>query len=57
MAKVKGMFVETTGRFDALMAMFAYYPKRAIRLVIKRKGKILKSYLVVDGAVKKIHGK
>lgn len=43
------IFIETNGRMDTLIKMFAYYPEKAIRYVIRRRGKIISRFLIIEG--------
>ncbi len=45
------LFIETNGRVDTLIKMFAFYPEKSIRYVVRRGGKIKARFLIMqDGS-------
>lgn len=46
---ISSMFIETNGRIDTLIKIFAYYPDKSLRYVVKRKGRILARFLIMQG--------
>ncbi len=48
------MFIETNGRIDTLVKIFAFFPEKSIRYVVKRKGKILARFVVIQSFFKSL---
>lgn len=44
------MFLETRSRLDTLITMFNVYPNKSIRYVVKRKGKRLKTFVILESS-------
>lgn len=52
------MFIEANGRIDALIKIFAFFPERSIKYLIKKKNVPMVSFFVIEGgASKKIWSK
>jgi len=44
------LFVEGKGRIDTLMKVFAYFPDKTIRYIVRKRGKVIVRFLITEGS-------